>query len=253
MSSALETAVLRLKRGDGRSYQFLRGVYRYCLAANLPVPEAVKPLGRLIYHLQLFARGAFKRVLAFWFLQPLFRSRCDFVGKRLSLIALPRVIGHASVVIGDDVRLSGTLSIVSGRTFDKPEMRIGNRVFLGHDVEISCNREVVIEDDVMVAGCCRISDNDGHSVDMERRIKGLPPSRDEVRPVRICRGAWIGFRSFILKGVTVGEGAVIGANSVVTRDVPPYTVVAGSPARVVMSIPTQEIRIDLHLEEREAA
>ena len=252
MSSALEMAVLRLKRGDGRSYQFLRRVYRYCIAANLPLPDSVKPMGCLIYHLQLFARRMFKRVLAFLFLQPLFRSRCNLVGKHLSLIALPTVIGHAFIVIGDDVRFSGTFSIVSGRTFDKPEMRIGNRVFLGHDVEISCNREVVIEDDVMVAGCCRISDNDGHSVDMQRRIKGLPPSQDEVHPVRICRGAWIGFRSFILKGVTVGEGAVVGANSVVTRDVPPHTVVAGSPARVLMSIPTKEVRVDLHLEERAA-
>jgi len=244
MSSALEMAVLRLKRGDGHSYQLLRKFYRYCLSANLPVPELLKPVCRFIYTLQLLTRGAFKRVCAFVCLQPLFRSRCDFVGERLSLIALPRVIGHASIVIGDDFRLSGTLAIVSGRTFDKPVLSIGNRVFLGHDVEISCNREVVIEDDVMVAGCCRISDNDGHSVDMERRINGMPPSPDEVHPVRICRGAWIGFRSFILKGVTVGEGAVVGANSVVTRDVPPHTVVAGSPARVVMAIATQEIRIE---------
>jgi len=253
MISTFETAVLRLKRGDGRSYQFLRKVHRYCVSVNLPVPEVVKPLGRLIYNLQLYARGACKRVCAFVCLQPLFRSRCDSVGERLSLIALPRVVGHASIVIGDDVRLSGTLGIVSGRTFDKPVLNIGDRVFLGHDVEISCNREIVIEDDVMVAGCCRISDNDGHSVDMERRIKGLPPEASEVHPVRICRGAWIGFRSFILKGVTVGEGAVVGANSVVTRDVPPHTVVAGSPARVVMSIPDQEIRIELNVREREAA
>jgi acetyltransferase-like isoleucine patch superfamily enzyme len=253
MIPTLETAVLRLKRGDGRSYQLLRRVHRYCVSANLPVPEVVKPLGRLIYNLQLYARGAFKRVCAFLCLQPLFRSRCDSLGKRLSLIALPRVVGHASIVMGDDVRLSGTLGIVSGRTFDNPVLRIGNRVFLGHDVEISCNREIVIEDDVMIAGCCRISDNDGHSVDMERRIKGLPPEQSEVHPVRICRGAWIGFRSFILKGVTVGEGAVIGANSVVTRDVPPHTVVAGSPARVVMSIPTQEIRIELSVTERKVA
>jgi hypothetical protein len=43
MNSAIEMAVLHLKRGDGRLYQFLRTVYRYCLAANLPVPDAVKP------------------------------------------------------------------------------------------------------------------------------------------------------------------------------------------------------------------
>jgi acetyltransferase-like isoleucine patch superfamily enzyme len=213
----------------------------------------LKPLGRFVYDLQLYARVAFKRVCGFLWLQPLFRSRCDFVGKRLSLIALPRVVGHTSIVIGDDVRLSGTLGIISGRTFDRPVLSIGNRVFLGHDVEISCNQEVVIEDDVMVAGCCRIADNDGHSVDMERRIAGQPPERSEIHPVRICRGAWIGFRSFILKGVTVGEGAVVGANSVVTRDVPPHTVVAGSPARVLTKIPEPGMRLEFIAAERELA
>ena len=58
---------------------------------------------------------------------------------------------------------------------------------------------------------------------------------DEVKPVRVCRYAWIGQKSFILKGVTVGEGAVVGANSVVVTDVPPYTVVMGNPARVVVN------------------
>jgi acetyltransferase-like isoleucine patch superfamily enzyme len=251
--SNFEIAILRLKRGDGRSFQVLRKVHRYCVSANLPVPGVVKPLGRFIYNLQLYGRAAFKRVCAFLCYQPLFRSRCESVGQRLSLIALPRVVGHATIVIGNDVRLSGTLGIVSGRTYDRPVLNIGNRVFLGHDVEISCNREVVIEDDVMIAGCCRIADNDGHSVDMERRLAGRAPESSEVHPVRICRGAWIGFRSFILKGVTVGEGAVVGANSVVTRDVPPHTVVAGSPARVLTNIPEEGVRFEFPTAEREAA
>jgi len=57
-----------------------------------------------------------------------------------------------------------------------------------------------------------------------------------VRPVRIGNKTWIGFGASILKGVSVGEGAVVGANAVVTRDVPPYTVVAGNPARVVRQL-----------------
>jgi len=57
-----------------------------------------------------------------------------------------------------------------------------------------------------------------------------------IAPVRIESKAWIGFGTVILKGVTVGEGAAIGAASVVTRDVPAYTLVAGNPARVIRSL-----------------
>jgi galactoside O-acetyltransferase len=57
-----------------------------------------------------------------------------------------------------------------------------------------------------------------------------------VRPVRIGDKVWIGFGASILKGVNVGEGSVVGAKAVVTRDVPPYTVVAGNPARVVRQL-----------------
>ena len=52
-------------------------------------------------------------------------------------------------------------------------------------------------------------------------------------PIKICDDVWIGMNVIILKGVTVGEGAIVGAGSVVTKDVPAWTVVAGNPARVV--------------------
>jgi acetyltransferase-like isoleucine patch superfamily enzyme len=51
------------------------------------------------------------------------------------------------------------------------------------------------------------------------------------KPIRICRGVWTGARSIVLKGVTIGESAVIGVDSVVTKDVPPWTIVAGNPVR----------------------
>jgi acetyltransferase-like isoleucine patch superfamily enzyme len=77
-------------------------------------------------------------------------------------------------------------------------------------------------------------DSDAHPRDAADRIADLPPKPEEIKPVRICRYAWIGQNAFILKGVTVGEGAVVGVNSVVVTDVPPYSVVMGNPARVVV-------------------
>jgi acetyltransferase-like isoleucine patch superfamily enzyme len=62
----------------------------------------------------------------------------------------------------------------------------------------------------------------------------------EIRPVTISDKVWIGFNSLILCGVTIGEGAVIGAGSVVTNDIPAWTVAAGNPARVIRNIPFNE-------------
>jgi acetyltransferase-like isoleucine patch superfamily enzyme len=61
-----------------------------------------------------------------------------------------------------------------------------------------------------------------------------------VKPIRIERNVWIGFDACVLPGVTIGEGSVIGAKSVVTADVPPFTVVAGNPARVIRSLNAEE-------------
>lgn len=59
-------------------------------------------------------------------------------------------------------------------------------------------------------------------------------------PVRIEDHAWVGFNVIILKGVTIGEGAIVAAGSVVTKDVPAFTVVAGNPARVIRELPREE-------------
>ncbi|HAJ60189.1 MAG TPA: hypothetical protein DCP31_13785, partial [Cyanobacteria bacterium UBA8543] len=57
-----------------------------------------------------------------------------------------------------------------------------------------------------------------------------------ARPIRIERNVWIGFDACVLPGVTIGEGAIVGARSVVTQDVPPYSVVAGNPARLIKKL-----------------
>jgi len=65
------------------------------------------------------------------------------------------------------------------------------------------------------------------------RIADLSPRPEEVKPVHIGRYARIGQGSFIMKGVTVGEGAIVGVNSVVVNDIPPYCLAMGNPARVI--------------------
>jgi acetyltransferase-like isoleucine patch superfamily enzyme len=84
-----------------------------------------------------------------------------------------------------------------------------------------------------------IMDCDGHRINRElAETEGDFP--EDIRPVEICRGCWVGYGALILKGVTLGEYSVVAANSVVTKSVPPYTLVGGNPARVIRSLKTSQ-------------
>ncbi|RMD68749.1 MAG: acyltransferase [Gammaproteobacteria bacterium] len=136
---------------------------------------------------------------------------------------------HARIEVGAKVRFwPGVRLRCEGRDAHHPaRLVIGPECQIGDRTEIHCAQEVVLEEGVLIAWDCVILDRDYHS----------PPGRAEgMAPVRIGRRAWLGCRVIVLKGVRVGEGAVIGAGSVVTRDIPPHTLAAGNPARVIRSL-----------------
>jgi len=116
------------------------------------------------------------------------------------------------------------------QTFE-PSLTIGDRVTATASLQVIAFRSVVIEDDVMFAANVFVADGTHASArtDVPYKYQGVA----EPQPVRIGRGAWIGQNAVISPGVTIGEMAIVGANSVVTRDVAPRSVVGGVPARVV--------------------
>lgn len=134
---------------------------------------------------------------------------------------------------------------------------IGNRVYIG-DSKIICKSSITFENDILVAWGVTFYDHNSHSLNYKNRQKDICQvlydhknhsgnylankdwSDVESRPILIKNNAWIGMHSFIMKGVTVGEGAIVAAGSVVTKDVPSFTVVAGNPARVVKQINKDE-------------
>lgn len=142
--------------------------------------------------------------------------------------------------------------VISGCLITEREnslIEIGNNVFVGGNTIFDCVEQILIEDDVLISHGCLIADSDNHSLRYEIRKNDLVDWRNGgghdwtttiTRPVRVGKGAWIGARVIILKGVTIGECAVVGAGSVVTRDVPPHAVVAGNPARVVRELSNDE-------------
>lgn len=109
---------------------------------------------------------------------------------------------------------------------DNAELHIGES-FINREVKIICNKSLSIGDGCIIAMGTVIRDNDGG----QHRI--LSQDYNNTKPVRIGDHVWIGENSMVLKGVTIGDGAVIAAASVVTKDVPPRCLVAGTPAKVI--------------------
>jgi len=109
---------------------------------------------------------------------------------------------------------------------------IGKNVFINHACSFLDLVGITIEDDVLIGPRVNLV-TESHPLDSGDR-KALI-----TKPVTIRRGAWIGAGATILPGVTIGENAVVAAGSVVSRDVPANTVAAGTPARIVKSIPVK--------------
>ena len=226
--------LLKIRRGETPFYQALRKAAQRILEANLPQPSFAKPLLRFCYTLHFTVINFTQILITLFYREPLFRARCASAGPRLKLRRLPEIYGHTNIHLGEGVYFTGSSGIVSGRFLDQPTLVIKDRCVIGHRVIISVNQEVIIEDDVMIADNCVITDNDGHHRAMDLRIQHVPLTTRDIRPVRICRGAWLGRGVQVMKGVTIGEGAIIGANSVVMSDVPAYARAVGNPADVIL-------------------
>lgn len=150
-------------------------------------------------------------------------------GKRGCLVD----IGHSCVLE------TGVFMERAGAVFS-----VGDRTFIGGRGVFTIFESVKIGSDVMISWGCTIADHDSHSLDFRHRARDVENwlegrkdwSHVRSAPVNIGNKVWIGFNCSVLKGVTVGEGAVIAANSNVTRDVPPWTLVAGNPARFIRQL-----------------
>ena len=144
----------------------------------------------------------------------------------------------------------GENSIFEGAIFFEKDgacINIGERVFIGSSTLV-CAENIEIGDDVLISWGCTIVDHNSHSLSWKLRsgdvLNWFDGKKDwgavRTGPVKICSRAWLGFNVIVLKGITIGEGAVIGAGSLVSKDVPPYTVVAGNPAKLIREIPIDE-------------
>lgn len=118
---------------------------------------------------------------------------------------------------------------------------VGKDVFIGDHVIVDSGHAdlITLEDHVHVAGGTRLLCH-------QRNLRTYCQGDDYaalgyiLKPIHLCKGCLIGMESFVMPGVTVGEGAIVGAGSLVTKDIPAWTIATGRPAKVVKEIPKRE-------------
>jgi acetyltransferase-like isoleucine patch superfamily enzyme len=238
-----ETAIVSIwtkaRTGTGPLWRMLRLLARRVNELHIPVSSTVKPVFKLFYALHVCARETVIWTLRFLWYEPLFRSQCFRVGDRLQIEKLPFITGAGRIVIGSGVRLSGKASITFGnRVYDLPALTIGDETFVGHNCSFAIAESIRIGGHCLlaIASGVRMADFDGHPVDSQERREGVSITASSIRPIVIGDDVWIGTGVHILKGVRVGNRAIIGAGSVVTADVSEDAVAAGNPARVVKAL-----------------
>lgn len=132
---------------------------------------------------------------------------------------------------GREAFISDGAKIIVGNGSGKTgKLTIGDRLFMNHYAILDCHFEITMGDNILIGPHAYVGDFD-HDVSLEN---GSQMGRGLVgAPVRIGNYVWIGAHAAVLKGVTVGDGAVIAVGAVVTRDVPAMAIVGGIPARVI--------------------
>lgn len=177
---------------------------------------------------------------------------------------LRRLLGKATCVVASGAKISSRARIRNIRGDNKHirigrnsfidgellvfahggEIQIGEWCFIGEGSRIWSGLKINIGDRVLISHNVNVFDSLTHPLRAQERHKHFRTIFSEGHPKEIDLGerqvtirddAWIGANSSILRGVTIGQGAIVGVGSVVTKDVSPYSVVAGNPARVIRS------------------
>jgi acetyltransferase-like isoleucine patch superfamily enzyme len=139
-----------------------------------------------------------------------------------------QIRNRLSEITGSEIDVSTTIFIPFHTNFGL-HTRIGKNVFINHGCSFLDIGGITIEDDVLIGPQVKIT-TENHPLDPADRETLL------LKPVRIKRNAWLGAGAIILPGVTVGENSVVAAGAVVSKDVPPNTVVGGIPAKTIRTL-----------------
>jgi acetyltransferase-like isoleucine patch superfamily enzyme len=229
-------------RKDTPAARRAKQAIRALLAARIPP----NPVHRLLLAERSLRRSLGYELLRVLYYQPLFELQCAEVrgAGRLELTPDSKLpfIDNCALVLGEGWRVNARTTFQGARNApSRARIVIGDGAYLGSRVVLRAGLGIELGKHVFIAANVVLSSDPGHPLDpIARRTEAAP--RDDLRQMTVGDDVWIAEGATLLGGITVGEGAVIGAHSVVTKDVPARTVVAGNPARVVKEIGPAPLR-----------
>lgn len=175
--------------------------------------------------------------------------RCATIDSTVTLhptAQIDNILGNPeAIVIGAHTHLRGQLLTF----WNNGRISIGEWCYVGEGTRIWSQSSISIGNYVLIAHLVDIHDTNSHPIDWrERRLDTeailsggyRTPTQTVSAPVTIEDDAWIGFKATVMKGVRIGRGAIVSAGAVVTKDVEPWTVVAGNPARTIAELSPAE-------------
>lgn len=232
MSKSLANWVKSSNNPMARSAKWL---YRNARTFTLPAPRLVTVPMRWTY---LMLRALYAGGMRMFICEPIFKSYCRSYGSKVRTgDCIHWINGVGDIIVGDDVLVDGKCGINFGAMFtQRPELVIGSHTTIGHGCVFTVARRVEIGSNCLFASNVFVFDSPGHQNDPAARLAHLPPRDEDVKPIKIGDNVWIGNGCVICPGVTIGEGSVVATRSVVTNDVPPYSLVAGYPARKIATL-----------------
>lgn len=175
--------------------------------------------------LNKFSKGR-TALRAQWYLRAATR-----VAPTVRLKGKPAIHNDGTMIIKDRVQIVSTVATTELAVGVGGTLEVGERTLINYGTAISAQQLVRIGPRCLIGTYCLMMDNDFHRIEPERRLE-----RPESRPIVLGENVWLGGRVIVMSGVSIGDGSVVGAGSVVTRDVPPRTLVAGAPARVIREL-----------------
>jgi len=216
--------------------RLIRKAYRGFQNLSLPAPKVIALPVLWVF---VTLRGGFHFLWRVLVCEPLFKAYCKSHGRNLRTgEKIHWIMGKGDIILGDNVWFDGKVNIsFAARFSNRPRLEVGDNSGVGHDCFFVIGKSISIGKNCLLSGAITIMDSNAHVVDPMGRLERSAPSTEDVRPVVIADNVWIARHCIIFPGVRIGEGSVVSAGSVVRTHVPPYSVVAGNPARVMFRLP----------------